>query len=61
MRLILPSEMNEMWEKIEPYLVVEGLNVKLKEDTPEEIVELHRVFSERRKKLYDEVKQDIMG
>lgn len=57
MRICDTPEMNAMWEKIEPYLVFEGMEVRLREDTPQEIRELDEKYTElyrkRRKEAED--------
>ena len=59
MRVPFTSKMLEMMEQFEPYLVRNGLERTLAEDTPEEIRKIHAEFYELFNKRYREVWNDF--
>lgn len=54
MRVPFTPEMLEMRKQFEPYLIYEGLEVTLAEDTPEEIRKIHDEYFELSEKRYRE-------
>lgn len=44
MRLPMTQEMRELRDKVDPYLVVIGLTVKLKENAPDEIKKAYEKY-----------------
>lgn len=54
MRVPFTPEMREMRKQFKPYLVRNGLEIKLAEDTPEEIRKIHDEFYELFDKRYRE-------
>lgn len=57
MRVPDTPEMKEMWKKIKPYLIYEGLEVTLAEDAPEEIRKIHdeyfKLFDQRYREVWE--------
>ena len=54
MRLPMTPEMKEMYDKIEPYKVRNGMEVKLADDTPNEIRELDKKFKKLSKQQWED-------
>lgn len=54
MRLPITPEMKEIREKIEPYWVMNGLEINVADDAPEEIKELDKHYIELLKKQSEE-------
>lgn len=54
MRLPMTPEMKEIREKIEPYWVMNGLEINVADDAPEEIKELDKRYIELLKRQSEE-------
>lgn len=50
MRLIQTEEQKSLWNAFKPYLVTNGLNVTLREDTPQEAKDAETLYSKLREK-----------
>lgn len=50
MRLIKTKEQKKLWNMFEPYLVVSGLDVTLREDAPQEVKEAEALYNKLREK-----------
>lgn len=61
MRIMLTPEMREMRDQVEPYLVNEGLNVKLAPNTPDYIVELDKKFCALLEAEFEKEEQFILA
>lgn len=61
MRIPYSSEMVEMEKQIRPYLVVNGLEVSLRPDTPDEIIEMDKKLQAMVSEVEKECYIDISG
>ena len=50
MRLIQTEEQKSLWNAFKPYLVTNGLNVTLREDSPQEAKDAEALYSKLREK-----------
>ena len=60
MRVIFSEKVQELEEKVEPYLQYEGLEVMVSDDAPNEIKELYVVLKKCIHEEYEEALQDNM-
>ena len=60
MRVSFTAEMLEMIDKFKPYVVLDGVNLHLSEDAPDEIKEIYNQCIEISKRKYEEAWNDMM-
>ncbi len=61
MRMVFTDEMRRLRAIYEPYMYVENLKVKFKENTPKEALEAHKKFSAEFCRIQKEQEQWLYG
>ena len=58
MRLMQTEEQKSLWNMFKPYLVVNGLDVTLREDAPQEVKDAEALYNKLREKERKQLLED---
>ena len=61
MRVVLTPELQKMADAVEPYIVVDGLNVYLSPEAPSDIVEMDKKVMDFYQKSQDTYEKEALG